>query len=101
MRKMNRPRKRWWRYVVNILHDYPDGTTPEESAAVSDALEETRRLKDGTDRLCVVDAVLIKGTHKIPGAALLVPCSERTAAQWHGDFIRLVGKHYRNNNGLH
>ena len=57
------------------------------------AVEETRTLPDGPARLRLIDSVLWKGTHTIQGAALLCHVSERTAVQWHGDFIRLTAVH--------
>lgn len=74
-----------------------EGTALAEFQAVEAAIEATRRRRDGEARMAVVNMVLIKGTHKIPGAAMMIPCSERTAVQWHGDFIREVAANFKCN----
>lgn len=96
------PRKRWWGYAKAMIRAYPgrigkelDGTPLAEFQAVEAAIEATRRRRDGEARMAVVGMVLLKRTHNIPGAALRIPCSERTAAQWHGDFIRDVAANFR------
>lgn len=70
------------------------GIAEKEEQAVENAIKETENMETGQDRMKVVKLVLFDQTHRIPGAALAVPCSERTAAQWHGDFIRLVAKNF-------
>ena len=98
------PRKRWWGYAKAMARAYPgrvgkelDGTALAEFKAVEAAIESTSRRRDGEARMAVVNMVLIKGTHKIPGAAMMIPCSERTAVQWHGDFIREVAANFKCN----
>lgn len=98
------PRKRWWGYAKAMARAYPgrvgqelDGTALAEFKAVEAAIESTIRRRDGEARMAVVNMVLIKGTHKIPGAAMMIPCSERTAVQWHGDFIREVAANFKCN----
>lgn len=98
---MSRPKNPWWGYVKNMIRLYPkrnpeklSGVPLREYEAVRKAVESTRKKPDGEDRMKVVELVLFKGTHLVPGAALKVPCSERTAKQWHGDFIREVAKNY-------
>lgn len=65
-----------------------------EYEAVRRAIKTTERYKNGRDRLRIIEMVLWKRSHTLEGAALLVPCSERTAKQWHGDFIKLVAGNY-------
>ena len=96
------PRKRWWGYAKAMARAYPgrvgkelDGTALAEFKAVEAAIEATRRRRDGEERMQVVTMVLFKGTHRISGAALMIPCSERTAERWHGDFIREVASHFK------
>lgn len=62
-----------------------------EYDAVRKAIEKTKLLKTGQERLAVIDMVLWKRTHKIDGAALRINVSEKTATNYHSDFIRLVG----------
>lgn len=97
-------RKCWWGYCKSMARAYPgrvgqalEGTALAEFQAVEAAIEATRRRRDGEARMAVVNMVLIKGTHKIPGAAMMIPCSERTAVQWHGDFIREVAANFKCN----
>jgi len=98
---MRKPRYGWWGYVKGMIRQYPKrkgqelfGVVMREYEAVNEAVEETAQMKDGADRLMVIDLVLWKGTHQIPGAALQVPCSERTAQQWHADFIKMTAKNF-------
>lgn len=99
---VNKPHYDWWHYVKAIIRRYPkmkgqklsSNIALDERNAVEAAITETMRLRNGADRLKVIDLVFWKGTHKIPGAALMVPCSERTAAQWHGDFVKAVAKNF-------
>lgn len=57
-----------------------------------DAVTETGQLVDGAERLKLVDMVLWKRTHTIQGAAMAIFVSDRTAQEWHRQFIRLVGQ---------
>ena len=69
-------------------------TRQREYEAVRRAVEITERYRNGRDRLKVIRLVLWDRSHTLEGAALMVPCSWRTAAQWHGEFIQLVAKNY-------
>lgn len=62
-----------------------------ELDAVQKAIEKTKLMSTGQDRLAVVDIVLMKGTHNIAGAAMKIHVSEVTANRYHSDFVRLVG----------
>ena len=101
---MSKPRQIWWSYAKNMIRMYPqlqeqyiqgkrmDPGTLREYHAVRKAMEQTAELPNGAVRLKVVELVLIKGTHNIAGAAIKTHCSEKTAKNYHSDFIRLVGK---------
>ncbi len=91
---MSKPRYKWWSYVRNFLCDYPNKTSENESRAIKGALEETKSLLDGEDRLKVIDMVFFKKTHTLQGAALNVPCSYETAKRWQQQFIRCVARHF-------
>jgi len=94
---MSRPRYGWWGYVKSMIRRYPGGeATPEEQAAVQATIAITERMRDGQARLKVIDLVLWQGIH-IPGAAIQIPCSERTAQRWHADFIRETARNFRCN----
>ena len=99
---MSKPRDKWWGYVKDMVRAYPSrkgralhGIAVNEFEAVRAAVEETERMENGRERMCVVSMVLWKRTHTLDGAALQIPCSERTAVQWHGDFIREVSRHFK------
>lgn len=91
---MSKPRYRWWGYVKAMLRAYPKNVTEKEKIAIEKAIEETMTLVDGADRMKVVELVFFKGTHKLAGAAMQVPCSIETAQKYHADFIRKVGKKF-------
>ena len=82
------------RSLENIAIRELPTTEQREYEAVRLAIEVTKRYRNGADRLKVVDLVLWKGSYTLAGAAMAVPCSLRSAAQWHGDFIRTVAKNY-------
>ena len=69
-------------------------TQQREYEAVRQAIAMTERYQNGGARLQVIDLVLWKHSHTLEGAALSVPCSWRLAAQWHGEFIKLVARVY-------
>lgn len=69
------------------------GQRGREFYGVRAALIETAGLKNGPERLQIIEAVFLKGTHTLSGAAALCHVSERTARRWHGDFIRLTASH--------
>ena len=98
---MSKPRYDWWSYMKAISRKYYarkgkelHGMAEKEQRAVEAAIDQTLDLPDGSDRIEVVKLVLLKGTHRIPGAALEVHTSERTAQQWHADFIKCVAENY-------
>lgn len=92
---MSKPRYDWWGYVKSMIRRYPNAVNENEKEAIERAINLTRDMDHGEERLRVIDLVFWKGTHKIPGAAMKIHYSERMAAQWHGDFIRLVGENFR------
>ena len=73
-------------------------TLPEvnrrELEAVRAAIRATEKLPNGTKRLELIKLVLWKRSHTIFGASLRLGISERTAKQWHGDFIRETAKNF-------
>lgn len=80
--------------MKDMIRRYPDETNDDESRAVSAAVEDTKRLLDGDDRMRVIRMVFFKKTHTLQGAALNVPCSYETAKRWTQQFIRLVAKSF-------
>ena len=91
---MSKPRYGWWPYAKWMIRSNKGGglMTKDERAAVEAAVKETEQLADGGERLRLIDLVLWKRTHTLQGAALACYVSERTAQEWHRQFIRLVGQ---------
>lgn len=82
------------RTVESIAIRELPSTHQREYEAVRKAIEITMRYPNGIQRLKVIKMVLWDGQYTLEGAAVRVPCSWRTAAQWHGEFIRLVASCY-------
>lgn len=98
---MSKPRYGWWGYVKWIIRQYParegryiQGKALDEKMAVQRAVDATMAMENGVERMQVIEMVFFKQTHTLEGAALMVPCSQRTARRWHTDFIKLVAKEY-------
>lgn len=69
-------------------------TEQKEYEAVDRAIRITERMKAGKERIEVVRLVLWEQTHTINGAAIQIHVSERTAWQYHREFIYLVAREY-------
>lgn len=65
-----------------------------EYRAVQIAVDVTMRYQMGKERMKLIDLVFWKRSHTLRGAAYTCFISYRTAAQWHGEFIRLVAYYY-------
>lgn len=94
---MSKPKYLWWGYVRAMIRNYPNvkgaqvtGTTRREKEAVEAAIFHTAELKNGAERLRVVDMVFFQQTHQLVGAAMSIPCSYATAKRWQQAFIRQV-----------
>lgn len=63
--------------------------------AVTRAVELTKLRPDGKERLALIRYVYwYEKRHLIKDAAYKLHISEDTAKEWHGEFVRLVGKCY-------
>lgn len=89
----------WWPVVRNAVQAYPErkgkelfGVALHHQQAVQAAIEATERMEDGQKRLNVIRLVHWDRTQQILGAALLVPCSERTAYYWQQQFFEMVAR---------
>lgn len=89
----------WWGYIKEIVREYPyaqmaqtSGVAEKEVHAVKDAISETERMGGGQARLKVIRMVHWDRTHTLEGAALLIPCSRRTAAYWQREFFEEVAR---------
>ena len=69
-------------------------TAAREYEAVHLAIQQTRQLDSGAERLRLIRLVYWARSHTLTGAAMASNVSYRTARQWHGEFVRLVAKNY-------
>lgn len=69
-------------------------TKQKEYEAVRSAVETTRVLQNGRQRLQIIELVYWKRTHTVEGAAMKVGYSTDRGKQIHGEFVRLVAKCY-------
>lgn len=92
---MSAPSRDWWGYVKGMIRRYPEKVNRNEKRAVNAAVEHTKQMEDGEERMRLVDLVFWSGTHTLAGAAKKVHCSYETAQHWHADFIREVAKNFR------
>ena len=65
-----------------------------EFDAVRKAVECTRSMEDGEQRIKVVGLTLWRQSHTVPGAALALNIPERTARRYRWRFVMLVGYTY-------
>lgn len=65
-----------------------------ELEAVRQAIEETRTLPNGEERLEMVRLVFWKRTHTLEGAAIKCHMSYVTARRWHGEFIKRTAQSF-------
>lgn len=89
----------WWSYIKEIIREYPEartvstsGVAAREIDAVSDAVYATEHMDGGEARLKVIRMVHWDRTRTLAGAALEIPCSERTAAYWQREFFEEVAR---------
>ena len=89
----------WWGYAKRVIREYSCfQSNPDECClrrfeyeAVQQAIEKTKLLRNGEERLKLIDLVFFKQSHSLQGACLACYVCDRTGRQWHTDFIRLVG----------
>ena len=84
-----------WGYIKDVIREYGDTTSrlkPFQCQAVKQAVDDTKSLDDGTERLNLINLVFWKQTHTLAGAALECHVSYETAVSWHRDFIKAVGR---------
>lgn len=95
---MGRPKKKWWGYMRYIIRGYyTNNVNEDERRAVEDAISQTLAMKNGEDRMKIVEMVLMKHSHSVAGAAMKTHYSEQTAKGYQGDFVRLVAKNFKCN----
>lgn len=89
----------WWPYIREIVREYPEQANPlppgvavRNWESVHCAVRSTERMTDGQDRLKLVRLLHWDKTHTLEGAALVIPCSRRTAAYWQREFFEMVAR---------
>lgn len=99
MKNKSKQHYSWWGYIKEIIREYPEafalpasGVAAREVDAVSNAVYATERMDCGEARLKVIRMVHWDRTHTLAGAALEIPCSERTAARWQRNFFEEVAR---------
>lgn len=68
------------------LRELPKAEQKQYDAVVG-AISMTKRLKDGEERLKLIDMVFWKKTRNLQGAAMVCNVSYGTAKRWHKEFI--------------
>lgn len=69
-------------------------TEQKEYDAVVGAISMTKRLKDGEERLRLIEMVFWRKTHTLQGAAIACHVSYGTAKRWHNKFIEATARCY-------
>lgn len=69
-------------------------TKQREYEAVRSAIVATERMTASRDRLRLIDLVFWKQSHDLEHAAVIIPCSYRTARRYHAEFIKTVAAMY-------
>lgn len=65
-----------------------------EMEAVRKAIDETKKLDTGEERLRMIRLVFWDRTHTLEGSAQKIHISYITAKRWHGEFIRVVAMEF-------
>ena len=75
------------------LRELPKAEQKEYDAVVG-AISMTKRLKDGEERLRLIEMVFWTKTHTLQGAAMACNVSYGTAKRWHNKFIEATARCY-------
>lgn len=89
----------WWGYIKSLVRKYPENRSSELSGvalrnheAVKKAVDTAMAMDGGANRLKVISMVHWERTRTLEGAALAVPCDERTAYRWQRSFFEEVAR---------
>lgn len=82
------------RVIENIVSRQLPRQDQREYDAVQKAIQYTRMLPDSQLRIKTVNLTLWRQSHTVPGAALLLNISERTARRYRWQFVMFVGYAY-------
>ena len=103
---MRRSAYKWWGYVKACITDYPHAIRDTETLSeswtcqrrreydgVRMAIEETKKLPDGEQRINLIRLSYWDKRYTLDGAAIRSHVSIRTAQRWRRAFILLVARH--------
>ena len=93
-RMMSKPRYIWWGYVKALIRAAGNPRSRKYSYLSEAEIAAFQSVWESTDqeRQKLAAMVLIRQSHTIPGAALKLHISERTAQRWHAEFICAVAQ---------
>ena len=91
---MSKPRYIWWGYVKALIRAAGNPRSRKYGYLSEAEIAAFQSVWESTDqeRQKLVAMVLIRQSHTIPGAALKLHISERTAQRWHAEFICAVAQ---------
>ena len=91
---MSKPRYIWWGYVKALIRAAGNPRSRKYGYLSEAEIAAFQSVWESTDqeRQRLVAMVLIRQSHTIPGAALKLHISERTAQRWHAEFICAVAQ---------
>ena len=91
---MSKPRYIWWGYVKALIRAAGNPRSRKYGYLSEAEIAAFQSVWGSTDqeRQKLVAMVLIRQSHTIPGAALKLHISERTAQRWHAEFICAVAQ---------
>ena len=89
---MSKPRYIWWGYVKALIRAAGNPRSRKYGYLSEAEIAAFQSVWESTDqeRQKLAAMVLIRQSHTIPGAALKLHISERTAHRWHAEFICAV-----------
>ena len=91
---MSKPRYIWWGYVKALIRAAGNPRSRKYGYLSEAEIAAFQSVWESTDqeRQRLAAMVLIRQSHTIPGAALKLHISERTAQRWHAEFICAVAQ---------
>ena len=91
---MSKPRYIWWGYVKALIRAAGNPCSRKYGYLSDAEIAAFQSVWESTDqeRQKLAAMVLIRQSHTIPGAALKLHISERTAQRWHAEFICAVAQ---------
>ena len=91
---MSKPRYIWWGYVKALIRAAGNPRSRKYGYLSEAEIAAFQSVWESTDqeRQKLAAMVLIRQSHTIPGAAVKLHISERTAQRWHAEFICAVAQ---------